>query len=364
MKKLNLIASLVLLLFFLNACGKNYLSVKDMSETQTRNIVAKLMGEEQEKEVEVTVNIPYPEITGFSDKAFEEEVNRIIKETAEQLDITDDDAILRDIRYEILNLPTKGNDILSILYTCSSYYGGNYGFPSMIILNVDVKNKKILGNRAEDWDISIGNIYLMNYAIMMNSPNDRFESMQIDESGNGDNRKRLKDLQFGVKNDSIVFVFWSTDEATADNDFAVIPYIPMKKIMDVPAKKEFEDFLSLFCTDRKFQLSRIKFPVGEKWVPSPELCPEDDPDYSTFWGDCSKRVPLTEENWEPINQEILTPFFEENETCCSYGYWDRSVTIAEFLMGVDLDLYGSYKFEKIAGNWYLTNCFFVVGSDD
>jgi len=361
MKNLNLIASFVLLMFFLNACGENSLRVKDRSETRTRKIVTKLMGEQQEKEIEVVVNIPYPEITGFSDKAFEKEVNRIIKETAEQLDLTNDDAISRDIRYEILNLPTQGNDILSILHTCSSYYGysGKYGFPSMTVLNVDVKNKKILGNRAEDWDISIGNIYLMNNALSMNSPDDRFESIQIDETGKGDNRKRLKDLQFGVKNDSIVFVFWSTGGATADNDFAVIPYIPLKKIMDVPARKEFEDFLSHFCNDRKFQLSRIKFPVGEKWVPAPEPCPEDDPDYSTFWDACSKRVALTEENWEPIEKKIITPFYEENETDCGYGYWNRTDTVAEFLVGVDLDLYGSYKFEKIAGDWYLTNCFFV-----
>ena len=90
---------------------------------------------------------------------------------------------------------------------------------------------------------------------------------------------------------------------------------------------DFDDFIRLFCRDKEFQLSRIKFPIGNR----------------------------QRENWKHINQNYITPF--ENKAENAYGEWiTRTESSARFIAGWDRKVIAySVVFQKNEGKWYLTD---------
>ena len=90
---------------------------------------------------------------------------------------------------------------------------------------------------------------------------------------------------------------------------------------------DFDDFIRRFCGDKEFQLSRIKFPIGNR----------------------------QRENWKHINQNYVTPF--ENKAENAHGEWiTRTASSARFIAGWDGKVIAySVVFQKSGGKWYLTD---------
>ena len=92
--------------------------------------------------------------------------------------------------------------------------------------------------------------------------------------------------------------------------------------------ESFDDFIQHFCKDTEFQLSRIKFPIGD----------------------------LYQHNWKHISKNHVTPF--ENKSEGITGEWlTRTNTTSRFVAGKEKGkvLIYTLVFEKERGKWYLTD---------
>ena len=348
MIKFKISTGLILSFLLLFACSEGTVEVEEIREVKTGNQVTGLLG--RQRETETNGVFSYPKINGLKNKKFEAEINRILKENAEKLHVAN--ALESNVHYEVLNLPTASSRYLSIMQTSVTIPEGTTPAFSLLVFNADVKNKKILGNRAEDWGISIGNMYLMNTLIPSIPNRPRRESMEIRRTVSRYewNAVYFNDLRFGVKNDSIAFIFRSTTGPTYTHHYMVIPYLPADDLMDEASALEFEQFISRFCEDRDFQLSRIKFPAGNRRIPVDGPCPDNDPNYEEGMDGCYKLEPYNKNNWKHISVLHITPFDESGY----YGFWYKKTRNAEFISGISFDISYKCTFEKIKGQWYLT----------
>lgn len=119
---------------------------------------------------------------------------------------------------------------------------------------------------------------------------------------------------------------------------------------------DFSNFIDRFCTDKEFQLSRIKFPVS---YIRKTITDESEIDSETYYdnmeGAYIKLVPVDRSDWKILDRDALTPFYDADKYY--QAKWEKlSRAQVSFISGwVDSEVDSCITFEKIKGKWFLTN---------
>lgn len=114
-------------------------------------------------------------------------------------------------------------------------------------------------------------------------------------------------------------------------------------------------FIDEFCSDREFQLSRIKFPVSYK---QQEVTNESDIDENTYFDDMDniyyKEVPVDKSEWRILGKDAFTTFHDSDKNY--FATWEKvSPYEITFTSGwIDSEYDVGAVFKKINGKWYLT----------
>ncbi len=117
----------------------------------------------------------------------------------------------------------------------------------------------------------------------------------------------------------------------------------------------FFTFIDEFCSDREFQLSRIKFPVSYR---REEVTNESDIDENTYFDGMDniyyKEVPVSKSEWRILGKDAFTTFHDSNTNY--FARWEKvSPDEIRFSSGwIDSEYDVGAVFKKIKGKWYLT----------
>ncbi len=225
----NKTAFLFWILLFLYSCNNN-----NKSEKSTPNIIdikntvikAKTI---KHKNLEID-ELSYPQIDGLNDSNFQLKVNNIlvsnvnnyiesIKESQSSFEDGEIKAVVSN-QYEIL---TKNENLISIVqfFFVEGLHGGNNHFSENKVLNIDVKNNKIIENKDFKMEAKLPLINKMQKQYF----SQLFKDESIEDEILADNGEvlKFKDFNFAVRNDSIMLVVVSMPGAGYTSGSYVIP---------------------------------------------------------------------------------------------------------------------------------------------
>ncbi len=313
--------TLILIIILLIGCKKEQTSQPETNQpadlsVERFSIDTVKVPATQLKDIHFTIDESiYPELKGLEDESFQNEMNELFrskfdsyvssskdeaKSFAESYQKTIDEEGIDDpmwkeslsmsgtVRssFEILK---NDSDILSIVqyFVIEGVGGGNNWDPSSSIVTCDLKNKKILN--SYDLNMSLDKLGLINLRIKL-----YFDSLFPDEKGAINyplvNESGFKKLDFGIQGDSVVLAIKAYPYSHASLATYIIPIDRWRTDDAIIGENEnLDDFIYKFCTDKKFQLSRVNFPVGDWLMFIEGPCPENDSNYIETPDGCLKK---------------------------------------------------------------------------
>lgn len=167
-----------------------------------------------EKIQQCQINTAYPQLSGFFNEQFEQMVNERLFENTQILsekliDYAKNDTFSQycATTYQVLNIPND-DDLLSI-YQETVLSGSSNPKRNSMITNIDLKNEKIIGYKADDWGISLLDRDLLNQSIAT-----YFEKQNRSNSSNQKyplvyDEHDCEKLLFGIKDQQIVFTVYT-----------------------------------------------------------------------------------------------------------------------------------------------------------
>lgn len=117
----------------------------------------------------------------------------------------------------------------------------------------------------------------------------------------------------------------------------------------------FFTFIDEFCSDKEFQLSRIKFPVS---YIRQQITDESEIDENTYYDDMDnvyiKEIPADKSEWKTLGKDAFTTFYDSDKHY--FASWEKvSPSEIRFSSGwIDSEYDVGAVFKKINGKWYLT----------